>query len=115
MKPLAVGRFRQRVTLQDLVETVDTYGQPVQSWVDLATFWAEVRPLRGSELLNVKQSWATASHFVNFRYMGSMVRPNPRQRFKLTKDGRILNILNINNVEERNRAYEVTCEEYVAA
>lgn len=113
MRPVQGGKFRQRVALQDLVETQDTYGQPIQSWVDVITCWAEVRPLRGSELLNVKQNWATASHFVNHRYLGATIRPNPKQRYKLTKDGRILNILNVNNVEERNRAYEVTCEEYV--
>jgi SPP1 family predicted phage head-tail adaptor len=112
MKPVQAGKFRQRVALQDLVETTDSYGQPVQSWVDVARVWAEVRPLRGSELLNVKQNWATASHFVNHRYLGSTV-PNPKQRYLLIKDGRIMNILNVNNIEERNRSYEATCEEYI--
>jgi SPP1 family predicted phage head-tail adaptor len=112
MRPVQVGKFRQRVTLQGLQETIDTYGQPVQSWVDLVTIWAEVRPLRGAEILNIKQTWATASHFVNHRFLG-ILRPNPKQRYQIQKDFRILNILNVNNVEERNHAYEVICEEYV--
>jgi SPP1 family predicted phage head-tail adaptor len=113
VKPIQSGKLRQRVTLQDLVETLDSYGQPIQGWADVATFSAEVRPLRGVEVLNIKQVWATASHFVNHRYLGPDIKPNPKQRYKLLKDQRIFNILNVNNVEERNRSYEVTCEEYV--
>ena len=111
MRPLQIGRHRQRVTLQDLVEAPDTYGQPIQSWVDVATIWAEVTPLGGREALNVKQVWATASHMVRFRYLGASVVPSAKQRFAFK--GRYLNILNVNNVEERNRSYEATCEEYV--
>ena len=113
MKPIQSGIYRQRVILQDLVETLDSYGQPVQSWVDVASFWAEVRSLRGAEILNIKQTWATASHIVKHRYLGPSIIPGPKQRLTLLKDGTILNILNVNNIEERDRGYEVTCEEYV--
>jgi SPP1 family predicted phage head-tail adaptor len=113
MRSQTVGIYRQRVALQDIVEAVDSYGQPVQSWVDLSTFWAEVRFLRGSELLNVKQNWATATHMVKCRWQGAAIAPSPRMRFRLTKDNRIINILSFQNVEERNRAYEFICEEYV--
>ena len=103
MRSQQVGSYRQRVALQDLVETLDTYGQPTQSWVALATFWAEVRFLRGAELLNVKQNWATATHIVSCRWQGGATLPNPRMRFQLVKDSRIINILSFQNVEERNR------------
>jgi head-tail adaptor len=110
------GTYRQRVSLQSLVETIDSYGQPIQSWTTLATFSAEVRPLKGSEILNIKQVWATASHFIKHRYLGVALDPNPKQRYLLQKPGepqRIFNILNSNNVEERNRSHESICEEYV--
>ena len=113
MKPLQAGIFRQRVTLQDLVETVDSYGQPIQSWVDVATFWAEVRPLRGQESLNVRQVWATATTLIKHRYLGPALDPSPKQRYKLVKDGRIFNVLDPTNVEERNRSIESVCQEYV--
>lgn len=113
MKPLQSGTFRQRVTLQDLVETIDSYGQMVQSWTDVATFWAEVRPLRGQESLNVRQVWATATTLIKHRYLGPDLDPSPKQRYKLVKDGRIFNILDPTNVEERNRSIESVCQEYV--
>jgi SPP1 family predicted phage head-tail adaptor len=108
-----VGLYRQRVTLQALVETDDNYGQPVQSWQAVATFWSEVRFLRGVELLNVKQGWATATHIISCRYQGPSFTPSPTMRFVLGKDNRIFNILAWQNIEERNRGWQFTCEEYV--
>lgn len=113
MRPINSGRLRQRVTLQSVTETADGYGQPIQTWTDVATFWAEVSPLTGNEAVNVKQIWATATHKVRLRYQGSAITLSPTQRFKLIKNDRILNLVNINNVEERNRSYECLCQEYV--
>lgn len=111
MRPLRSGLQRHRVELQGLAETIDSFGVAAKAWTPLATFWAEVRPLRGSEFLNVKQVWATAEYFVNFRWLGPAVAVDPTQRLKVLNSGKILNILNVNNVEERNRSYELVCTE----
>ena len=113
MRAQQVGTYRQRLTLQSLVETIDSYGQPVHSWVDMATFWAEVRFLRGQELLNIRQGWATATHLISCRWQGASFAPSPTMRFTLGKDGRIFNVLSFQNVEERNRQCIFTCEEQV--
>lgn len=108
--------LKTRVILQDLVETLDNYGQAIQTWVDLLTLWAEVKPLirqRGGEIINVRQVHATATHYVTCRFMGSTARPRPEQRFKTVQDGRILNILSVNNVDEANHLYLIVCSEYV--
>lgn len=115
MRPVRSGQHRRRVELIDEVKTGDdSFGQPITAPEVLATFWAEVRPLRGAEVLNVKQIWATASLFVSFRWLGSAVRPNPTHALRLLPEGRILNILSVSNVEERNRSYELICGERVA-
>ena len=112
MKGQRSGLYRQLVYLQDLVQTVDSYGQALQTWTTIGTFSAEVRFLRGSELLNIKQNWATADHLVTCRYQGPTITPSTRMRFQLAKDSRILNLLTFQNVEERNRSYQFICEEY---
>jgi SPP1 family predicted phage head-tail adaptor len=113
MRAQQVGMYRQRVTLQDLVETIDSYGQAIQTWTTLRTMWAEVRFLRGQELPNIRQTWATATHIISCRWQGSSVQPSPRMRFVLGKDGRVMNILSRQNIEERNRKWEFICEENV--
>jgi SPP1 family predicted phage head-tail adaptor len=45
----APGAFDQRITLQQRAATVDELGQPSETWVDLATVWAQAEPLRGRE------------------------------------------------------------------
>lgn len=114
MRPQAVGPYRQRVTLQRLVETIDSYGQPIQSWVGVQTVWAEVRFLRGSELFNIRQTWATATHIITCRWQGASFQPSTTMRLVLGKDSRIFNILAFQNSEERNRQAVFTCEESVA-
>jgi SPP1 family predicted phage head-tail adaptor len=118
-----VGKYRQRVTLQDIPETaLDSYGQTSQAATAIGTFWAEVAPLRGDEQLNVRQIWPTATHKVKMRWLGSAIpstasNPHglilPRMRLQLGLDGSYLNILFANNVEKRNRQWELVCEEKV--
>jgi SPP1 family predicted phage head-tail adaptor len=108
-----VGKYRQRVSLQAQVETIDTYGQPVKSWQTVKTFGAEVRFLRGQEFVNYQQKWATASHVISCRWQGAAFAPRTTMRLVLGKDGRIFNVLNFQNVEERNRQCLFTCEEEV--
>lgn len=113
MRPLRAGLQRHRVELQGFVETVDSFGGVQKTWTTLATFWAEVRPLRGSEFLRANQVWAAGTYFVNFRWLGSNLVPDPTHRIKVLNSGKLLNIVAANNVEERNRSYELVCEQKV--
>lgn len=123
MRSQQVGTYRQRVTLYDVPEaTRDPYGQPSRAGTSICSFWAEVRPLRGNEMLNVRAMWPTASHTVKCRWLGSLVpvspsNPNgailPRMYLVLELDGSRLDIVFASNVEKRNRMWELTCEEKV--
>lgn len=114
MKSLKVGTHRQRVTLMDIPESArDSYGQPPLEGIEVGTYWAEIRPLSGSEQVNVRAMWPVATHIVTLRWLGSNVAISPRMKLVITKDpgNRTLNILNANNTEERNRSWVLTCQE----
>jgi Phage head-tail joining protein len=127
MKPLKVGKLRQRVALYDVPETTqDSYGQPSTAGTQITStaadgcFAAEVRTLRGQEQLNVRQQWPTATHMVTMRWLGNAIPAgsnNPNgliiERMYLVNqlDGSQFNILAANNVERRNRAWELTVQE----
>lgn len=53
------GLLDRRVTLERRVEVVDPSGQPVVTWVPLATVWARVEPLGGRENFGAQQFVAT--------------------------------------------------------
>lgn len=48
-------KLDKRITIQAVQATLDAAGQPVESWADVATVWAEVRPFRGGERFLARQ------------------------------------------------------------
>jgi hypothetical protein len=124
-RPIKVGKNRQRVTLRDVPESLnDSWSQPSQAPTTIGVFWMEVMPLEGSEILNVRQIWPTATHRVNCRWLGSAIpstpdNPNqqivPSMEIQLELDNSILKVLFAENIEKRNRAWSMICAEHVGA
>lgn len=110
---MRAGGMRDRLELQEPVSSIDSFGQEVDDWATIATFWARVRPIKGQELLSVRQQQAQLTHVVTFRFQGSNVRPLPTMRFRNSRSGRILHIESVVNVNERNAMYECQCVERI--
>ncbi len=65
---IRAGKLRNRVTIQSLVNTQDpASGEMVESWVLLATVWAEVRDLRGTEYWQAAQAQSEVTTLVRIR------------------------------------------------
>jgi head-tail adaptor len=122
------GPKRQILQLFDVPEsTVDSFGQPSQAATLIGSFHAEVRMLQGNEMLNVRTMWPTATHLIRMRWVGSAIPVSadnpgqlilPNMKLTLTKNNvliRVFNIVSAKNAEERNREWELTCEEKVGA
>jgi len=48
---MSAGKLNHRITLSGLSSGTDELGQPLQSWVDFATMWADVRFVSGIETI----------------------------------------------------------------
>lgn len=46
---MKAGELDRRITIEEYTETQDDYGEPIKEWVVLATVWAQVTPVRGTE------------------------------------------------------------------
>ncbi len=44
------GRMDRKITIQQLTTTYNDYGEPVESWSDLATVWTEVKQQSAREM-----------------------------------------------------------------
>jgi len=55
---MRAGQLDRRVTLQRRVLTQNSYGEAIETWVDLAVVWAAYRPLRGAERVYAAQTVA---------------------------------------------------------
>ena len=125
MRPLKIGRNRQRLQLYDVPEsTKDTWGQPSQVSTLIGEFWGYVVPLKGDEMLNVRQVWPTATHTVYMRWLGSMIPKTsdnpqglivPHMVIVCVLDQSYLHIVSALNVEKRNWQWKLTCEEKIGA
>jgi head-tail adaptor len=44
-----IGRMRHRVTIQTRTPGQDALGQPIDTWVNVKTVWAAIRPINARE------------------------------------------------------------------
>ncbi|GIW49202.1 MAG: head-tail adaptor protein [Caloramator sp.] len=105
---MKIGDLRHRVTLQKLEMVQDSYGQPTETWTDVATVWAAVNPISGREFFQTETINSEVTHKILIRYMQG-VKPAMRIKFK----DRIFNILYVINFEERNETLQLMCKELI--
>jgi len=68
------GRLDRWVTIQQDTPTQDAAGEPIASWADLATVWAEVVPVGGAEVFAAQQFGAETVIKFRTRYRGDVTR-----------------------------------------
>lgn len=76
---IAAGKMTERITFQAKGVTKNAIGEEVVTWSDVATVWAEVKPLRGREFYAANQT----QQVVDVRFI-------IRERGGLTVDQRLL-------------------------
>lgn len=109
--PIGAGKMRQSVVLQVLVETPDAYRQKVKTWADVGTYRCAIEQQRGSMVENAQQAKEQRIGLITMRYFGPL--DSTKNRFKF--GARILNIIEVEDVEERHETYKITYQEIVGA
>lgn len=67
---MEAGRLDQRITLQRKARVSDGMGGYVETWSDLGTVWAEVRPLSSREIWNAMQVSTQTRFRARLRFRG---------------------------------------------
>jgi SPP1 family predicted phage head-tail adaptor len=66
---MRAGELRQRITIKQQTVTRDSFGAEVTAWSTLATVWAKVVTVSGTEVIESEQvAVATLTHEVTIRY-----------------------------------------------
>jgi len=116
------GARRTHLVLQRLTETPDALNQPVQSWTDIADYYALVRPLRGQEAIVAKQTRATASDAIFIHYPAAGQYVDVKDRFidknypmqtpvVAANGGRVFNVVDIQDEKGTQRELKIVAEE----
>lgn len=105
---ITAARLNHRVTIQEHVTGRDEWGQPVDTWQDVATVWASVEPLRGQEYFAAQQVSAAVTARIRIRY-----RPGIRPDMRVLYGERIYNITSVIDPEERHEELQLMAREVV--
>ena len=94
---MQAGQMRNRITIQSRSTTRDSHGGQSETWTDVATVWANIRPLSSRELIAAQAVQAATSHMITIRY-----RPGIVAAMRAVYNSRIFNLSAPMNTDERN-------------
>lgn len=89
---MRAGKLDRRVTIQNLTETQDKSGDPVQSWADQVEVWAAVIPLRGDEPFEGSQTLSKSVTKFRIRHSSDITITN---KHRLVLDSTNYDIIHI--------------------
>lgn len=104
MKAMSAGHLRERVIIQQRTSTPDGQGGRDVVWSTLATTWAMVEPLTGSERLQAGAETSTLTHRVTIRY-----RADFGPSFRLLWRRRVLEIHTLASPDARREWLVLDC------
>lgn len=106
---MGAGKYRQRVILQSPAGARDAVGERTTTWSNVATVWANVRPLTGREQIVASQRQQITDHVVEVRYSSALAALDASWR--VLYGSRVLTIDGAVNADERKREFILYCTE----
>jgi head-tail adaptor len=103
---MRIGRLRNLATIQSNAPTQDTIGGTVDAWSTFGEWWCELVQVKGGEAFRGRAVHASADSVASGHYM-----PGVTRQMRVLLDGRTFDILDVNNVENRNRELRLELRE----
>lgn len=105
----SIRELRHRLVLQEEVVAPDEAGGQVRNWQDVATVWAAIEALQGTERLEAMRVQAQVTHRITLRY-----RQDIRPGMRILRAGRPFNLRTVVDPDGRRRFLNILAEEGVA-
>jgi len=100
------GRLRHRVEIQNPTATPDAQGGQTLAYATVERAWAAIEPVGARDRWATAQMQVWVTHNVTLRYT-----PTVTMASRLLHGARVLNIVQLTNVDERNRELRLLCAE----
>jgi SPP1 family predicted phage head-tail adaptor len=107
---MRTGKRRCFIEIQVSTQVKQPNGSMLTVWNKYIKLWASIETLKGNDKTTAVASWPKADQKITFRYVLGIL-PTMRVVF----NDKIYSILNVNNVDERNRELVLTTESGVKA
>ena len=106
---MIIGKLRHKVNLQSSTQAQGGYGGESKVWATDESIFAQIQPLRGSELLEFQQINSELTHRIIIRHTS-----NATSAKRILYGARIFDINVVRNLKEKNGMVELICKEKVA-
>lgn len=107
------GRLRHRIVLQRRTGAENDFGEPTDTWSDVATLSAGIEPISGREYFAAQQVQSEVTHRVTIRYFEGIT---PKDRLVWTDPAtavaRYFDIRSVIDRDERHREMAIMCVEH---
>jgi SPP1 family predicted phage head-tail adaptor len=104
MSAIGSGQLKHRVRIQQPGTLKDALGAPTQTWVDLATVWADIQPLSGREARIAERLSSRVSHQITLRYRAEFGDPQRVAQMRVLYRTRVFAVHAALNDDEANVA-----------
>lgn len=110
------GNFKQRGTFEYVTITNDNMGGGTEAWSALADAWLNIKPMRGSQRLQLQAQKVSTTHTIQARYRGDLdllgyANKKYDNELRLKYGDRYFNIQYVINEDEENYFFEMAAEE----
>ncbi|WP_443090319.1 phage head closure protein [Basfia succiniciproducens] len=104
---MEIGKLRHRVTLQQQANTQNDYGATITTWQDIATVWAEIKPISGREYFSAQQVQSEVTTQIWIRYRNG-IEPTMR----VSHNGKHYEIISVLNYQGLNTTLQLMCKDF---
>lgn len=101
-----IDRLNKRITIQEKTITKDGFGGYQESWSNVKTLWAEIKPISNLDSFEANKIEEKITYIITIRYFESLTTLN-----RIKYDNRIFNIVGIINPLENNQTMQIEAEE----
>ncbi len=110
---MQIGRLRKRVQILEAQAVMGAFGGETIEYVPVTTVWGGFAPLEmgSGEREHSSQQVGVSQVRVTLRYPGRSPNSLLNSKHRLLMNGRYFEIVDIYNIDERNRELTVSCRE----
>jgi SPP1 family predicted phage head-tail adaptor len=102
---MEAGQLRHKITIQ---QPIKNSWEEITQWLDVASVWARIEPLRGQEYLELRHANAEETGRITIRY-----RPDVTPAMRIAWGSRIYNILAILDPDEQHKLLQIMVKEQI--
>ncbi len=91
---------RNRIAIEQKTVTDTSYGGQSIKWVVAGNYWAQIKPMSGSEVFRSQQLQSRVTHKILIRYQAEFANTKDFSAYRIVYQERVFNIRYIRNLHD---------------